>query len=365
MPRRNLQNAPPTIRDVAAHVGVSPAPVSRVLNNYPFLRPEVRVKVLAGIAELGYERNRVAQRLRASRSLVLGMIVTDVTNPFLNTIMAIIESVFSEHGYTVLMSNTGSDPQKELNYLSMMESEGVAGLAIAPTSENVNRVAELAESGMPIVVIDRRTSHAPLDCVLSDNVGGAQCAVEHLIALGHRQIGHIGGPLYVTSGRERLQGYQQAMEQAGLAVESGWIRIGDHKYEGGYQNTVALLADHPELTALFIENNMMSLGALTALHDQRIGIPYPLSIVGFDDLPWYSVLNPPLTVIAQATGEIGSRAASLLLERIERPAIPARTDVLPTTLIVRGSSAAVAMGDDRVKGGHGAKHNSANIRLVE
>jgi DNA-binding LacI/PurR family transcriptional regulator len=365
MTDRKRRSTPPTIRDVAAYAGVSPATVSRVLNNYPFMRPEVRVKVLAGVAELGYERNRVAQRLRASRSFVVGIVVTDVTNPFLNSIMATIEAVFSEHGYSVLMSNTGSDPQKELNYLSMMESEGVAGIAIAPTSENVNRVAELAESGIPIVVIDRRTTHAPLDCVLSDNLGGAQLAVEHLIALGHRQIGHVGGPIQVTSGRERLEGYRLAMERAGLTVEPGWIRIGDHKYEGGYQNTVALLDDHPELTALFIENNMMSLGALTALHDQRVAIPNHLSIVGFDDLPWYSVLNPPLTVIAQATSAIGSRAASLLLERIERPSLPARTDVLPTTLIVRGSSAPVPMAIDPAKGGHGTKHSSTNIRLLE
>lgn len=342
MPARSERTTPPTIRDVADHVGVSPATVSRVLNNYPHLRPEIRVKVLEAIAELGYERNRVAQRLRATRSLVIGLVVTDITNPFLSTIMATVEAVFAEHGYSVLMSNTASDAQREHNYLNMMASEGVAGLVVVPTSENAERVRELAESGMPVVIIDRLMQDAPLDCILSDNIGGAQSAVEHLLTLGHQKIGHIGGPLQVTSGRQRLEGYLQAMQAAGLPVDPGWIRIADHRYEGGYQNTVNLLSDHPELTALFIENNMMSLGALTALHDQQVRIPDDLSIVGFDDLPWYTVLNPPLTVIVQATSDIGHRAASLLLERIEQPTLPPRIAILPTTLLTRGSTAPVS-----------------------
>jgi DNA-binding LacI/PurR family transcriptional regulator len=310
--------------------------VSRVLNNYPFLRPEVRQKVLDGIAELGYERNRVAQRLRATHSLVIGILVADITNPFLSTIMATVEAFFFERGYSVLMSNTASDPEKELGYLSMMESEEVAGLVVIPTSENVNRIAELAET-MPIVVVDRRMTHAPLDCVLSDNVNGARSAVEHLIRLGHRRIGHISGPPHLTSGRERLQGYLQALKDASLPVEDGWVRVGDHRYESGYQNTVELLEQHPELTALFIENNMMSLGALTAFHDRGVRIPENVAVIGFDDVPWSTILNPPLTVVAQATTDIGNRAAAMLLERIEQPSLPARTHIVPTTLIVRGS----------------------------
>jgi DNA-binding LacI/PurR family transcriptional regulator len=340
MAPRNKRNSIPTIRDVATHAGVSPATVSRVLNNYPFLKPEVRQKVLNGIAALGYERNRVAQRLRATRSLVIGIIVADITNPFLSTIMATVEAFFFERGYSVLMSNTASNPQKELDYLSMMENEAVAGLIVVPTSENVNRIAELAEKGLPIVVIDRRMANLSLDCVLSDNVEGARIAVEHLIRLGHERIAHIGGPLHLSSGRERLQGYREAMRDAGIAVNEGWIRVGNHMYESGYQNTLAILAEHHELTALFIENNMMSLGALTALHDRNMRIPDDIAVVGFDDVSWSTILNPPLTVIAQATTDIGNQAAALLLERIEQPSLPARTHILPTTLIVRGSCGA-------------------------
>ena len=340
MSLRRERVSTPSIRDVAEHVGVSPATVSRVLNDYPYIRPEVRDRVLDAVVTLGYKRNRVAQRLRASRSLVIGILVSDITNPFLSTIMATVEAVFFERGYSVLMSNTGANPPKEMDYLTMMENEEAAGLVIVPTVEDVSRITELAADGMPIVVVDRRMPHARVDCVLSDNVGGARSAVEHLICRGNKRIGHIGGPLHLTSGRERLQGYLDAMQSAGLPVNQDWIRIGNHKYESGYQNTLNLLDSHPELTALFCENNMMSLGALTALRDRQIDVHDQMAVVGFDDTPWAALLKPSLTVVAQLTAQIGERAAALLLERMEQPTLDARVEVLPTTLIVRESGGA-------------------------
>ena len=341
MPLRKEHASLPSIRDVAEHVGVSPATVSRVLNNYPYIRPEVRDRVLEAVIDLGYKRNRVAQRLRASRSFMIGILVSDITNPFLNTIMATVEAAFFERGYSVLMSNTDANPAKEMDYLAMMENEEVAGLAIVPTVEDVTRITELAAGGLPIVVVDRRMPHAHLDCVLSDNIGGARSAVEHLIALGHRHIGHVGGPTHLTSGRERLQGYLGAMQGAGLPVEQGWIRNCAHQFEAGYQNTLTLLDAHPELTALFCESNMLSLGALTALHDRNIEVPEEMAIVGFDDAPWAALLKPSITVVAQSTAQMGQRAAALLLERMEQPMLDSRTEILPTTLIVRESGGAL------------------------
>ena len=170
------------------------------------------------VTTLDYKRNRVAQRLRARRSLLIGILVSDIANPFLSTIVATVEAAFFARGYSVLMSNTGGNPPKEMEYLTMMENEEAAGLVIVPTVEDVSRVTELAAAGMPIVVVDRLMPHARVDCVLSDNIGGARSAVEHLIQLGHKQIGHVGGPLHLSSGRERLQGYLDAMQCAGLPV---------------------------------------------------------------------------------------------------------------------------------------------------
>jgi len=330
----------PTIREVADLAGVSPATVSRVLNGFPHIRADVRRRVLDAIAALGYEPNRVAQRLRATHSRLVGILVADITNPFLSTVVAGMEAVFFENGFSVLMSNTNSDVQKELDYLRIMENEGVAGLAVVPSSENVAWVGELAGRGFPLVVIDRRVNNASVDTVLSDNVAGARAAVEHLIQLGHRRIGHIGGPLRLTSGRERYRGYQEAMQEAGLPIDADWVRFADHQHAGGYAAAVELLAVDPPPTAIFIENNMMTLGALNAIHDQDQRIPQDVAIVGFDDMPWAVSLNPPLTAVAQSTEAIGSRAAHLLLERINEPDLPARTVVVETRLVIRASCGA-------------------------
>jgi DNA-binding LacI/PurR family transcriptional regulator len=327
----------PTIREVADAAGVSPATVSRVLNGYPHIREEVRQGVLEAVARLGYEPNRVAQRLRASRSRLVGIMVTDITNPFNNIVMAGMESVFFDHGFSVLMSNTDADPQKELDYLRLMENEGVAGLVIAPTSENVVRLEELAEAGLPIVVIDRRVNSPHVDVVLADNVAGARSAVEHLTQLGHKRIGHIGGPMRLTSGRERYQGYCDALRSAGLRVHPEHVRFGDHQFDSGYARALELLAVDPPPTALFIANNMMTLGALNAIHDRGKRIPHDVAVVGFDDVPWAVSLNPPLTAVAQPTREIGHQAARLLLERIDVPGLPARSVILETQLVVRES----------------------------
>ncbi len=344
MTPRKQRNSSTTILDVANFAGVSPATVSRVLNNYPHISDEVRRAVQDAITHLSYEPNRVAQRLRATRSKLIGIIVTDITNPFFNMIMSSIESVFFDKGLSVLMSNTTANPQKELDYLTMMENEEVAGLVIAPTSENVDRIAEMAASGLPIVVIDRRLSNAQVDMVLADNLSGAQAAVEHLINLGHRRIGHIGGRMRLTSGRERYLGYKQAMEKHNLPVPEGWVRFGDHRDESGYIHALELLDENDPPTAWFIANNMMTLGALNALHDRGKRIPEDVAIVGFDDMPWAVSLNPPLTVVSQPTLEIGNRAANMLLERIEQPDLPPRTEILETKLVVRASCGAKAAG---------------------
>lgn len=340
MKPRKQQADVPTIRQVADKVGVSPATVSRVLNGYPHIRDEVRQNVLNAIAELGYKPNRVAQRLRGNHSRLIGIMVTDITNPFFNTIMAGIEKTFYEHGYSVLMSNTSADVRKELEYLEMMRKEEIAGLIIAPTSENVERVVELAEGGLPLVVIDRRIKGKQarhLDMVLADNTEGAYNAVTHLIKLGHKRIGLVGGPQHLTSGRERLEGYRQAMRDAGLPISKQWVCLGDHRYESGFELQLQLLECDPPITAVFTSNNMMTLGALNALHLKGRRIPQDIAIVGFDDTGWSISLNPPLTAVSQPTAEIGTLAAQLLLERIAKPDLPVRLMTLKTELKVRQS----------------------------
>jgi DNA-binding LacI/PurR family transcriptional regulator len=326
-----------TIKDVAKCAGVSVSTVSRVLNGHPYVTYEVRRRVLDAIRELNYHPSRVAQRLRATDSRLVGVIFSDITNPFYINVLHSIELVFSQHDLSVLIGNANGKPDLEASFVRLMQTEGVAGLIIAPTDEDAPALAKAVQNGLPIVVVDRRMNNIDLDTVLANNFAGARQAVEHLIRLGHSLIGLVSGPLHLTSGRERFAGYLQAMSDAQLHIDSSLARFGDYRQSSGYDLTCELLSlPHPP-TALFVANNQMTIGALNAIHETGHVIPDDVAVVGFDDLSWAISLNPPLTTVAQPAFDIGTHAAQLLLDRIAEPDRPTRTIVLETHLMVRAS----------------------------
>jgi DNA-binding LacI/PurR family transcriptional regulator len=327
----------PTIKDVARRAGVSVTTVSRVLNNHPYVADDLRERVLRAIAELGYQPSRVARRLRAPDSQLVGVIFSDIANPFYIDVLRGIEHVLSQQGMSVLIGNASADQAREDAFIRLMQTEDVAGLIVAPTREDSPAIAEAAHKGLPMVVIDRHMTNIEIDTVLVDNFNGTLAAIQHLIALGHQRIGVVSGPLHLNSGRERYAGYLQAMSDAGLAVESGLTRFGDYRQSSGYQLAHELLRLPDPPTALFVANNQMTIGALNAIHESGCQIPDDIAVIGFDDLDWAVSLNPPLTTIAQPTFDIGKHAADLLLVRIADPARPARTVMLNTQLIVRES----------------------------
>lgn len=326
-----------TIIDVAKRAGVSVSTVSRVLNNHPNVGAEVRQRVTDVIRELNYEPSRVAQRMRATSSQLVGVIFSDITNPFYLDVLRSIEYTLSGQGISVLISNADSSEEREAAYIRIMQNENVAGLIIAPTKEHVPALAAAATAGLPIVVIDRRLNSVDVDTVLVDNFEGALSAVQHLIRLGHERIAVLSGPLHLTSGRERYTGYLQAMSDAGLTVDPSMTRFGNYRENSGYTLAHELLSIPNPPTALFSANNLMTLGALNAIHERGCTIPDEIAIIGFDDFPWAISLNPPLTTVAQPTSEIGTRAAELLLDRIKERDRTPRTVVLPTQLMIRAS----------------------------
>jgi DNA-binding LacI/PurR family transcriptional regulator len=327
----------PTIKDVAQRAGVSLATVSRVLNGYPHVAPDVRARVLDAIEALNYRPSRVAQRLRAPQSRLIGIIFSDIKNPFYTLALSGIEQVLSEQGLSVLLGNSNSDQDREDNFIALMKAEDVAGLIIAPVKEDSALLADMAQEHLPVVVIDRNLSHMGLDTVLADNRTGAYQAIKYLIQLGHRHIAAVNGPQHLTSGRERYAGFLQAIDEAGLAADPSLIRFGDFQLESGYSLTQEILSQPQKPTALFVANNLMTIGALNAIHEMNYRIPDDLSVIGFDDLPWAISLNPPLTTVSQPTFEIGVRAAELLLDHIAHPDRPAQTVILDTQLVVRAS----------------------------
>ncbi|HID87460.1 MAG TPA: LacI family transcriptional regulator [Anaerolineae bacterium] len=326
-----------TVKDVADLAGVSTATVSRVLNNHPHVAEETRFKVLWAMEQLGYQPSRVARRLRMKSTQILGLIISDIANPFFTSVVRGIEDVAYAHQYSLLLCNSDEDPAKEALYVDVLQAERVAGIIISPADENSTSCEPLLRNGVPIVAMDRRLCQFDVDTVLVDNIKGAHQATSHLIRLGHRRIGLIGGPPHITTGRERREGYEKALVEHGLEPDQRLIKIGDFKQDSGYQGARELLEMDDPPTAIFAANNLMTLGALNAIHEKGLNIPRDVAIVGFDDMPWALSLNPPLTAVAQPTYELGRTAANLVLQRIaekDREIVELR---LEPTLIIRRS----------------------------
>ncbi len=326
-----------TIKDVARRSGVSVSTVSRVLNNQPYVAEDLKQRVLEAIEELGYEPSRVAQRLRMPKSRLIGVVFSDIVNPFYIDVLRGIEHVVSQEGMSVMISNANADPKREEGIIRLMQLERAAGIIIAPTQEDSPAVAKIKETGLPITVIDRQMSNVQVDTVLVDNFNGSLSAIQYLIALGHTRVGVISGPLHLTTGRERYAGYLQAMSDAGIKVDSSLTRFGDYRQSSGYALAQDLMTSTNPPTALFVANNQMTIGALNAIHQMGRKIPDDVAVIGFDDLSWAVSLNPPLSTIAQPTFEIGVNAAELLLARLRNGDRPPRTVILKTQLVVRES----------------------------
>ena len=331
----------PSPKDVAERAQVSQATVSRVLNNNPSVAEGLRVRVLQAVRDLGYQPNRAARRLRANTNDVLGLIISDIENPYFISVVRGVEDAAYAEQMSVVLCNTDEKPEKQRMYLQVMQAEQVAGLIIAPTHmEDGAELAPLIQAGMHMVLLDRRASNCKVDAVTVDNVGGAYDAVKHLIDLGYRRIGLVGGVPHLTTGKERNEGYCKALSDAGIEPDEAYIKIGDFKTESGYRLTHQLLASAPPPRAIFAANNLMTLGALRAIHERGLRIPEDVALVGFDDMPWSGELCPPLTAVAQPTYDLGQEAVRLLVRRLHDPHTSFNTVVLQTHLVIRESCGA-------------------------
>jgi DNA-binding LacI/PurR family transcriptional regulator len=330
------------LKDVARVAGVSISTVSRVLTGSPLVNEETRSRVQRAMDALEYRPNRVARRLRrdTARASLVGLIVPDIQNPFFAELVRGVESVAQQHGYMVFLGNSDEDAAKEKRYVDLMLAESVDGLILPPSSDNAQTVAALARAGLPVVCVDRRLPKVSLDTVIADNEHGAYVAVDHLLRLGHRRIGFVGGRPQLSTSKERLQGYWTALEEHGVAFDAAIVREGDSRQSGGRDMARELLTlPHPP-TALLVGNNLMTLGALETIHALGRRIPDDVAIVGYDDMPWALALDPPLTAVRQPSYELGRRAAELLLARVEDPQRSTSLVVLQPELVVRQSCGA-------------------------
>ena len=331
------------LKDVAKLARVSPATASRALSKPETVAQATRERVTTAAKQLSYQPNVLARGLRQRGSRTLGAIISDILNPGQATLAKGIQDAAAKRDYTVFMFNTDEDTDKERRALESLRGHLPQGLIIVPSPgarENLKLVATL-----PTVELDRASGIKDAHTVMVDNVGGARAAVQHLTALGHKRIGMIVGSMDISTAVERLQGYREALEGAGIAYRDDLVLPGNHREEGGRVAAHTLLnrAADQRPTALFVGNNEMTIGALLAARELELRIPVDLSIVGFDDSRWAKLMQPAITVVAQPAYELAYLACETLLNRLEngsaginsRPA----SIRLSTTFIKRDSTA--------------------------
>jgi len=329
-----------TIKEVAAQAGVSTATVSRVLAGPNGVAAQARDRVTRAVAQLNYHPNRLARGLRLGHRKVIGVIIPDLQNPFFTGVVHGVEAELYAAGYTLLLAHSDGLAEREQEQLSVLRGEGVAGLVFIPGNQPGANYESIRTWEIPVVAVDRSPGALEVDLVCSTNREGMRQAVNHLLSLGYEEIALLNGPEGINVTQERLGGYQDALRNAGKAVRQSFIIHSDFRQEGGYLAMPRLLDLAMPPRAVVVANNLMTLGALQAIHERGIRIPEELAVVCFDDMPWATSLRPPLTAVAQPTEELGRTAAQLLLERLKDPKRLVRQVVLPTRLMVRASCGA-------------------------
>lgn len=331
------------IADVAIAAKVSPSTVSRALTKPDLVAHETRERVLKAAQQLGYRPNKLARGLRKQKSRLLGLIVGDILAPFHATLAKGVQDAAEKHGYMVFLFNSDEQPEKEARYLQELQSHLPEGLLIVPTAKTRKHLQSLHNlRDLPIIELDRTSGSPGVHAVLVENVLGAREAVEHLIQLGHRRIGMVAGEPVITTAQERLEGYRQALEQAGIPYDDRLIANGYHKEEGGYAAAMELLRRplHERPTALFVGNSEMAAGTVQAIRDLGLGMPDQISLVSFDDTRWAQLMEPALTVVAQPAYEIGFLACETLVSLLQqKKQVQSRTLRLKTRLLIRQSTA--------------------------
>jgi LacI family transcriptional regulator len=331
-----------TLAEVAQRAGVSLATASRALNGSKRgVTAELRARVLAAAAELGYVPNAHAQALARSSTALVGVIVHDVSDPYFSEITRGIQSVAGSAGRLVTFCNSYRDPAREMDYVHLLHAHRVEALIMAGSGLDdrgysqvlAAQLTSFTASGGRVAFIGRH--NIPGDAVMPDNVGGARAIGRLLAELGHRQIGVIGGPPLVTTSRDRLDGFRSGLRDHGITLAPAQIASGDFSRDGGARAAIELIERDPGLTAIFALNDVMAVGALAALRERGIAVPDRIAVVGFDDIPLAADVTPALTTVRVPMIEMGARAMALALEP---GGSELRVEHLPTEVVIRASA---------------------------
>jgi len=332
-----LASRRPTMRDVAEHASVSPMTVSRVLHDDPRVSSATRSRVLEAVDALGYRRNEVARNLRLGRtSGLIGLVVTNLANPFYSQFALGVESIAGANGLKVVLTNTDEDPERERMLVDELSARRVDGMIVVPSGSDHSHLDPSSPGAVPVVLGARPPTGLPLDCVLVDDFGGARSATSALLTGGHTRVGFLGLPPSVWTSSERFRGFCVALEEAGVRLESRYVKMSQRTIPAAEEAARSLLSLRRPPTALFCANSRNTLGAFRAI--SRLGSA--TSLAGFDDFELADVLGIPLIVAAYDPRELGRTAMELLVQRMEtradEPPTEPRRIVVPTTVVHYG-----------------------------
>ncbi|WP_033580048.1 MULTISPECIES: LacI family DNA-binding transcriptional regulator [Priestia] len=329
----------PTIYDVAKLSGLSKTTVSRVINNHSYVSEEKKNRVLKAMKELNYTPNPSARKLRGQVTTTIGVIVPRIINPFFSYLVDSIEQVAYKKGYHVLIFQSNEDKEKELAFLNLLKTKQVDGIIMTSIENDWSLIEPFTEYG-PIVLCNEYVNNANVPIVRLNQYKGAYIGVKHLLEKGHRKIGYCTGGLFAEEGKDkdRNQGYQKALQEAGIQPDPKWIFVNQHSIEDGKQVVKKILSMEDRPTAIFTGSDEIAGGMMIEAKESGLSIPNDLAIIGFDDQPLAQMLDPKLTTIRQPIDQMGIKAMEILIDMLNDSESTVETFELPIELVVRSST---------------------------
>jgi len=306
-----------TIRDVARFAGVSPATVSKVLNNKPYVSAAANARVLDAVSKLNFRANTIARSLKKNKTLTIGLITDDLEGVFTMSMMRGVEDVTSAQGFSVFLCNSYGKPGREKEHLEVLLAKQVEGIILLSGYRVRERGAPVMPIvGLPVVYLYQYTHETNAPCIVPDDFGGGKLAAHYLLSLGHRRIGFINGPAHYEASHARQAGYQEAVTEAGIQYDPALVRVGKWHESSGYQLAHQLMRLSEPPSALFCASDSLAVGALDAIHELNLRVPEDVALVGFDNRTFSQYQRPPLTTVALPLLEMGRLAGQVLLDAI-------------------------------------------------
>ena len=329
------------MKKIAELAKVSLGTVSHVLNGTARVRDPLRKRVMDAVHATGYQPSQLARGLRRDKMNILAMIIPDILNPFFPGVVRGAEDVAFANGYRLVLCNTDNDHSKEMMHLNALRTYLPSGLIVLPSdfSDLTAQAESYARAGAAVVCVDRLPRDWKGDSVTINNAAGAFEAASYLLGLGHRQIACITGPLHLTNSQDRLKGFRRALRSAKIELAPGYVQESAFDRAGGYAKTKVLLRMVPRPTAILACNDMIALGSLLAIREEKLHCPEDISLIGFDGLDLTETTTPQLSSVYQSPYQLGATAAQLALDRVANRENPGRHIVLKTELRVRESVA--------------------------